>query len=1167
MAYTTAQLVTLYTNANLGKGPDAATTLTLDAYASQTQTGGLTDATALTNTLKLVNNTTAVAVETYQFFTGHAPSAAGLAYLVNSTTNTADLNDAYFAKFGQENRFINFSINLATGSGEGAAAFAASYTGVSYAQTVATAYDKIIGNEAAKAAGVDVSASVAFFSRQANIDYLTAFVKANTNLTSATDIDLAVKAALIGEILNAATVSGIGGYAKSTAALIADLSDGTLSTDNAAGVNILTAYPNTQPSVTTALTASIDAFVGTSANDTINGIVGGGVSTLTAADSIDGGAGNDTLNIVDIGGGFTTAIPGLKITNVETVNVTSVAGATIDSTPWNGVVTLNTNTAGATSVTANNTTAVVSSVTSQAATAVAANGGASLSLTTAGNTGGTTIVGATAAVSGPVSVSVAGAYADAGAVTMGNTTVTGGTTVSVTQNSGITAAQNTSALIDGSNTKVTQGTVSVNGNASTTAVTVSQQGPAASANYVAAVAATSETASLAFGAGGLTAGQTLTIAGLTYTSTGVTTQAQLAAAFANLAAGATTGAGVATGAYSGALTGYSTGAAATNTVVATSTTTGDVANLTPAGTGAGAVAATITNGTSATTGVDGVVGVDAGNVQIVDAKASTATAGTITTVTLTNSAGATIADNSLSTLNLAGDVGVVVVNASAAATTAGTAATTLNLNLTGTLSAAAAVSTVASSVTGAQYTTLNVASTAASTIVLTTANATALNVSGTAVTTVGATSNLSALKTIAVTGSAGLSGTFTAGTLTSISTAGTTGNSSITMDGTVATFTGGAGNDTVTISAAPTKAISGGAGTDVLVANIAGGFNASGNANITGFETLQLGTAATGTFDATGFTALRTSTIAAAAGFSNVAAGVGLTQTASAGFAVTVALADASGTNDAFTWNLSSSGAIANTLNIANVENITINAADTNSTRHVDTLVLNDIAVKAVTITGSAGVNLTTTGAVDLVSVNASANTGGLVYTSTATTGPVTLIGSATNVNTLTTGATVDTITGGSKADVISSGAGLDIVTGGAGNDTFIFTANANGNTYTTVTDFAKGDTLDFSALVKNGGVATDYAFVSADKISLADTAAFADYLNASTAFATAGTTSVVSWFVYSGNTYIVVDNNNDTTFQNNAATGDQVIKLTGVFDLNGQVINGGGLVGHLTLA
>jgi hypothetical protein len=73
-------------------------------------------------------------------------------------------------------------------------------------------------------------------------------------------------------------------------------------------------------------------------------------------------------------------------------------------------------------------------------------------------------------------------------------------------------------------------------------------------------AGTFETATVKFNADGLTAGQTQILAGLTFTSTGVTTQAQLAAAFANLAVGATTGSGTTLGAYSGALTGYSTGA-------------------------------------------------------------------------------------------------------------------------------------------------------------------------------------------------------------------------------------------------------------------------------------------------------------------------------------------------------------------------------------------------------------------------------------------------------------------------------------------------------------------------------------------------------------------------------------------------------------------------------
>jgi hypothetical protein len=57
----------------------------------------------------------------------------------------------------------------------------------------------------------------------------------------------------------------------------------------------------------------------------------------------------------------------------------------------------------------------------------------------------------------------------------------------------------------------------------------------------------------------LTAGQSFTLGGLTYSSTGNTTAAQLAQAFGNLSHGATTGAGTATGSYTGTFTGFNTG--------------------------------------------------------------------------------------------------------------------------------------------------------------------------------------------------------------------------------------------------------------------------------------------------------------------------------------------------------------------------------------------------------------------------------------------------------------------------------------------------------------------------------------------------------------------------------------------------------------------------------
>lgn len=113
---------------------------------------------------------------------------------------------------------------------------------------------------------------------------------------------------------------------------------------------------------------------------------------------------------------------------------------------------------------------------------------------------------------------------------------------------------------------------------------------------------TFETATAVFGTA-LTTGQTVIIAGLTYTSAAATTAVELAAAFANLAVGATTGAGTATGSYSGALTGYSTGAAGTSnldTVVFTASTVGNKTNLAATGTGTSPTF-TIVGGTS---GVD-----------------------------------------------------------------------------------------------------------------------------------------------------------------------------------------------------------------------------------------------------------------------------------------------------------------------------------------------------------------------------------------------------------------------------------------------------------------------------------------------------------------------------------------------------------------------------------
>lgn len=120
---------------------------------------------------------------------------------------------------------------------------------------------------------------------------------------------------------------------------------------------------------------------------------------------------------------------------------------------------------------------------------------------------------------------------------------------------------------------------------------------------LARAAGTYETASVVFNASGLTAGQTQILGGLTFTSTGVTTQAELAAAFANLEDGATTGAGASLGTYSGALTGWSTGAVTVGTTVLfTATTVGNVTNLAETGTGANPTITIVAGGSTASAG-------------------------------------------------------------------------------------------------------------------------------------------------------------------------------------------------------------------------------------------------------------------------------------------------------------------------------------------------------------------------------------------------------------------------------------------------------------------------------------------------------------------------------------------------------------------------------------
>jgi hypothetical protein len=171
--------------------------------------GQVTEIQVIDKMVEFSTDTTAVALQTYQFFTGATPSAEGVAYLVNSDDNPSDLTDPYYAQFNPDNRYINFAANLGT-QGAAAEAFEAQYGNLSFEDTILTAYDKIIGLDAAKASGVDVGAAMAYVTAQ--LAYFQALGGS----------DIGAKAAMIGYLMYAGMAAKVGRYYDGTRAFLTD---------------------------------------------------------------------------------------------------------------------------------------------------------------------------------------------------------------------------------------------------------------------------------------------------------------------------------------------------------------------------------------------------------------------------------------------------------------------------------------------------------------------------------------------------------------------------------------------------------------------------------------------------------------------------------------------------------------------------------------------------------------------------------------------------------------------------------------------------------------------------------------------------------------------------------------------------------------------------------
>ena len=465
-------------------------------------------------------------------------------------------------------------------------------------------------------------------------------------------------------------------------------------------------------------------------------------------------------------------------------------------------------------------------------------------------------------------------------------------------------------------------------------------------------------------------------------------------------------------------------------------------------------------------------------------------------------AGTTVAAETFVTSASATSINASVAN--------GTKVTTLNLN-------------------GAALTTINLDSSGSAANVVTnlasTGTETTVNVTGGTKLTVGLADSVTTFNAAADTGGV----TVTVGT-SDITATGGSGNDKFVFAGTLTTadtVVGGAGTDTVSVTGADYSTVA------------AGGTLAALNSKVTGVEVLEFTGAAATTINGNTFTNTEVTKIL----FNTTAAGA-IDTVDAAGSARTYAVGELNagaltlnGKADVTSFNVSLEGITGNggdvgavtaaftnntasqvgtgTINLASIG--TNDAANVNTTG-VITGTSNGVALTNTNVVVTGSHDLTIGGLGTAGTINASAFTGKLI--ATGSTGQ-------------------DFITGGSAADTINATVGGDSYTGGAGNDTFRFTNVNQGSStaLTTITDFTSG--ADKLALV---GITNGTPVVNATAVNVSAAADFQGALNIAASGA-GNANSIVDYFQFQGNTYVVVDNTAGGTF---AAT-DAVIKLSGL--------------------
>ncbi|MFY8144278.1 MAG: hypothetical protein ACOVMT_10485 [Caulobacter sp.] len=176
--------------------------------------GKITQAVFLDKLISFSADTSALALQAVNFFTGRTPTQAALNELIDSATNTTDLTDFAYAIYNTENKYIEFAVNQAM-SGTGAATFKAAYDALGFREAVSKMYEAIIGTTKAQAAGVNVTAAIDYIVGQQK--YFEAYGHDA----------LGAKAAVAGFLMSKGLEAGVGVYADAVKAFFGKAYGGT----------------------------------------------------------------------------------------------------------------------------------------------------------------------------------------------------------------------------------------------------------------------------------------------------------------------------------------------------------------------------------------------------------------------------------------------------------------------------------------------------------------------------------------------------------------------------------------------------------------------------------------------------------------------------------------------------------------------------------------------------------------------------------------------------------------------------------------------------------------------------------------------------------------------------------------------------------------------------